>query len=646
MACPLGLCFREIPVFLAALKWLNHDYTKRQQYLVQLLKCVRFSMMNREEIVHCLHPPLLSNITRFPSVAFMILSAFGTFCFAAVYRVVSMQEEGREHLMSRFASPNRVYLRPSKERHPLWLKTFLGDSSAPAAIVEILEKGPKFATEPSVKPTEMLALVRQVSGKVTPDNRERCVLECVEGLTKEGRRPVRKMKLSADVPFFKESKLKLLLSDKEGGFVVVPDNMFKEKSRNAMQNNFRSLSGVDLKKVKARAVQLSVDLNLDRLRKSVLGAKCLSLEAFFTGKTHKELMPFRAIVTQKDSWQLHVSSFLQRHLSSLTLNDPFLIRNSEALVEYLRGDNPGSCDIVSLDVEDMFYSIPHGELMTAVEECIHTNGAVAFSSSSGVSCDSFLELLHFYIQSTYVTYEGDTFLQKSGICIGSSVAPVLSDIYLARCDRGIAGRLDGRVLKVLRYVDDYLIVLKPSLDNDCVETVKEIVDIFSECSQGLSFKLEVPTEGALQFLDINLRLGTSHVCWAYDPRSKKGLLPYDSALSKLVKRAIAGSCLRASLLKSCRHRCGSSFMTQVDRLASAGFPSAVVGGVAESLVRMFRGHASPRKKQRPSTRPVVLPYIHALSHRIKRVAGRFEVPVVFSAPSKLSHLCAAVSREG
>lgn len=237
-------------------------------------------------------------------------------------------------------------------------------------------------------------------------------------------------------------------------------------------------------------------------------------------------------------------------------------------------------------------------------------------------------------------------MQKSGICIGSSVAPVLSDIYLAKCDRDIAGRLDERVLKVLRYVDDYLIVLRPSLDHDCVQVVRQIVDIFKDCSQGLEFKLEVPTGGSLQFLDINLRLETSHVCWSYDPRSKKGLLPYDSAHSKLVKRAIAGSCLRASLLNSCHHRCGLSFVTQVKRLASAGFPSAVVVGVAESLVKMFRGYPSATKKQRPSSRPVVIPYIHALSHRIKRVASKFEVPVVFSAPSKLSRLCAAVSRAG
>lgn len=116
---PLFSCSRlgtsgEVSVFLAALRWLNHDYCKRQQYVVQLLKCVRFSLMSREEIVHCFHPPLLSNITRFPSVAFMVLAAYG---------VVSLQEEGREHLLSRFASQPRAFLCPKPEdqqQTPLW----------------------------------------------------------------------------------------------------------------------------------------------------------------------------------------------------------------------------------------------------------------------------------------------------------------------------------------------------------------------------------------------------------------------------------------------------------------------------------------------------------------------------------------------
>ncbi|KAL1430658.1 hypothetical protein MTO96_002264 [Rhipicephalus appendiculatus] len=88
---PLFSCSRlgtsgEVSVFLAALRWLNHDYCKRQQYVVQLLKCVRFSLMSREEIVHCFHPPLLSNITRFPSVAFMVLAAFWNVCNRVMLR--------------------------------------------------------------------------------------------------------------------------------------------------------------------------------------------------------------------------------------------------------------------------------------------------------------------------------------------------------------------------------------------------------------------------------------------------------------------------------------------------------------------------------------------------------------------------------
>ncbi|CAN7985307.1 unnamed protein product, partial [Ixodes pacificus] len=279
-----------------------------------------------------------------------------------------------------------------------------------------------------------------------------------------------------------------------------------------------------------RAVRLCGQLGLEGLGKSVSGTKGLNLEVFFSVKTHKELRPFRAIVTQRDSWQLHVSSFLQRHLCVLTLDDPFRICNSEALVDYLREDNPGGCDLVSLDVEDMFYSIPHGELMKAVEECIQSSGSVAFMNSTGLAVESFLELLTFYLSSTYITFEGEIFLQKSGICIGSSVAPILSDLYLARCDRAIAESLDCRVLRVFRYVDDYPVGFKDSLGPNRDSVCVEVMASFKECSPGLSFK------------------------------------------------------------------------------------------------------------------PVVVPYIHALSHQVKRVANKYKVPVVFSAPRKLSRLCSAVNR--
>lgn len=86
-----------------------------------------------------------------------------------------------------------------------------------------------------------------------------------------------------------------------------------------------------------------------------------------------------------------------------------------------------------IDEEDFFYSIPHGDLIQAVQLCIDLNGSVAFQNSTGISVEKLLDHLPFYLNSTFISFKGNTFLRKSGICIGSSVAPILSDIYLAGC---------------------------------------------------------------------------------------------------------------------------------------------------------------------------------------------------------------------
>lgn len=99
-------------------------------------------------------------------------------------------------------------------------------------------------------------------------------------------------------------------------------------------------------------------------------------------------------------------------------------------------------------------------------------------SASGLSVDSFLELLRFYLDSTYVAFEDETFLQKSGVCIGSNVAPILSDIYLAKCDRAINGKVGDRVRKVFRYVYDYLLVLVHNPNGDRDYTASDILDLF------------------------------------------------------------------------------------------------------------------------------------------------------------------------
>lgn len=58
--------------------------------------------------------------------------------------------------------------------------------------------------------------------------------------------------------------------------------------------------------------------------------------------------------------------------------------------------------------------------------------------------------------------------------------------------------------------------------------------------------------------------------------------------------------------------------------------------------RRQRGDVEDSQKK---IRPVVIPYSHKAAHNLKHVAVKYKVPVVFSAPRKLSSLCRKINAE-
>lgn len=282
------------------------------------------------------------------------------------------------------------------------------------------------------------------------------------------------------------------------------------------------------------------------------------------------------------------------------------------------------------------------ELLASVEECIDNHGTVAFQNESGLSVSHFLELLSFYLKSTFAIWNGCVFIQRNGVCIGSCIAPVLSDIFLAFHDKVLSGKLEGtKVGKIFRFVDDYLVLL--DCDNEEIDSaVSFVLSTFKECLKPLVLTHEVPVNGAIRFLNLSLQLGHGHVCWIYEPRAKKPILPFSSAHSKLVKRGIVNLCFRNALFKSCPHRVKESFDTQAARLRHAGYPSYLLTTVAESLLKKGREETT-QQARRVNKKVTVLLYLHKISHNLKKVGRRVGVDVVFSAPEKLSGLCRKVN---
>lgn len=94
-----------------------------------------------------------------------------------------------------------------------------------------------------------------------------------------------------------------------------------------------------------------------------------------------------------------------------------------------------------------------------LEDGIDIHGPVAFQNAAGMTVAGFLELVAFFLNSTFSTGNGGTYLQKNGICFRSCIAPILSDFYLARKDRVLADRLKTAMsADNFKFVDDCLVV--------------------------------------------------------------------------------------------------------------------------------------------------------------------------------------------
>lgn len=115
------------------------------------------------------------------------------------------------------------------------------------------------------------------------------------------------------VEFAVSNRLHEMTSDEEGCFVIIPDRTFSVKTFDAARKNFWPI-GVKPSKVRERAISLLKTHSLDIFAGSAKQGKGLTLDLFFTAKTHEPDVPFRAIVSERSSRQRIVSGYLQKHL--------------------------------------------------------------------------------------------------------------------------------------------------------------------------------------------------------------------------------------------------------------------------------------------------------------------------------------------
>lgn len=142
--------------------------------------------------------------------------------------------------------------------------------------------------------------------------------------------------------------------------------------------------------------------------------------------------------------------FLQRSLALLSVDDPFLVRKAQDVSTFLETEQPKGVSAFTIDLKDLYYSLPHASICEAAEEALENIGAIRSQNECRIN-----------LRSTFIKFKEGLYIPNKGACIGSCIAPTLSDLVIARHDRGLHESLKGStVQKVFPFVDDNLIIHK------------------------------------------------------------------------------------------------------------------------------------------------------------------------------------------
>lgn len=131
---------------------------------------------------------------------------------------------------------------------------------------------------------------------------------------------------------------------------------------------------------------------------------------------------------------------MQNFLKTLAADNPFLIRNSDSVVEFL--ETMSCTPIFSVHVNNVYNSNPQKGALRAVEDSIGEFGTVRFQNQCRISIANFMKLLKIYLGS-YVEYNSKVYNQIDDMCIQSSLAYILSNLFVAVGDWTLHEQFQG-----------------------------------------------------------------------------------------------------------------------------------------------------------------------------------------------------------
>ena len=358
-----------------------------------------------------------------------------------------------------------------------------------------------------------------------------------------------------------------------------------------------------------------------------------------TIKVHKNNAPARPIVSTIGAHNYQLARYLSE-IIKVHINKKYLLSStSEFIDEIKKNKNVFNKHnyLVSFDVESLFTNIPVNEVINIAADLVYRHES---ETKPKFGKDVFVKLCEFATQGCFM-YNGEMFKQIDGVSMGSPLAPILANLFLAQLEQSWLSE-ECSPLYYSRYVDDCICLF----DNQ--DKINRFHEFLNKQHPNLKFTTEVGND-KLAFLDVLINTEPNLTTSIYRKDTYTGiLLNYDAICPKQWKNGLVYGMLHRAYTVA---DCWNVFHNEVNKISlifvNNGYPKKMI----ERVVHKFIDKKINVKEDKctdnsdKDTIYTVLPYIGIASEHFKNTILRIyrkhgiDAKVVFNTKKVRSYFC-------
>jgi len=150
--------------------------------------------------------------------------------------------------------------------------------------------------------------------------------------------------------------------------------------------------------------------------------------------------------------------------------------------------------LVSFDVDSLFTNVPLDDVLDFLERKLSS-----FHQRIPIPVNYFIDLIRLCVTNNVFTFDGDFYKQIHGIAMGSSLSPVLANLYMEMFESELLPSILPPDTIWFRYVDDIFSMWQMNRSD-----FDDFLNRLNTLARTINFKVEWEDSGKLPFLDVLL----------------------------------------------------------------------------------------------------------------------------------------------